>query len=92
MACKYKSRVWDDGWCNVACRYCTLKQESGCKYNKQTNADRIRAMSDEELAEYLHKDPVKMFCNSKIEHNESCSEFGCKDCLLEWLQQPAEGE
>ena len=53
MACKYKSKVWDNGWCNVACRYCTLTQESTCEHNHQTNADRIRAMTDEELAEFI---------------------------------------
>ena len=37
VACKYKSRVWDNGWCNVACMYCTLTQERNCKHNKNTN-------------------------------------------------------
>lgn len=74
MACKHKSKVWDNGWCNVACRYCTFTQESTCQHNHQTNADRIRAMSDEELAEYL------------VYHNPYHTESNC----LKWLQQPAE--
>ena len=53
MACKHKKRLWENGWCNVACRYCTFTQENSCEHNKQTNADRIRAMSDEELADIL---------------------------------------
>lgn len=53
MACKYKSRVLDNGWCKVACMYCTLTQEMNCKHNKKTNADRIRAMSDMELAQWM---------------------------------------
>lgn len=56
----------------------------------KTNADRIRAMSDEELAEYLIRDPMKMLCLGKIERKESCSEYGCGDCVSEWLQQPCE--
>lgn len=53
MACKYKSKLCFSGWCDVACMYCTFTQERNCEHNKKTNADRIRAMSDEELAEFL---------------------------------------
>ena len=53
MACKYKSKVWFSGWCDVACVYCTLTQERNCEHNKETNADRIRAMSDDELAQEM---------------------------------------
>lgn len=48
-----------------------------------TNADRIRAMSDKELVEIYngcpHPDP-----------GEKCRGIKCNDCILEWLQQPAE--
>ena len=48
-----------------------------------TNADRIRAMSDEELREFL--------CSiTKCEVCQYESWGGCG--LLEWLKQPAEGE
>ena len=53
----------------------------------QTNADRIRAMSDEELAEILYEHQV---CYIRAKRKESCSEYGCKDCILDWLKQPAE--
>ena len=46
---------------------------------KMTNADRIRAMSDEELKEFICSNSQCKFC--KFE--------GCGRCeLLEWLQQP----
>lgn len=55
------------------------------KPTTQTNADKIRAMSDEELAEWLAK------------HNERsavCPNFGahdcqalCRQCWLDWLKQ-----
>ena len=49
---------------------------------EQTNADRIRAMTDEELAYWaLHKAP-----EIGREYNESY--LG----LIKWLQQPAKGE
>lgn len=81
------------GICDVdfLCQGCTYFDNSGGKH-LSTNAERIRAMSDEELAEYLFRDPMKMLCRGKIERNESCSEYGCRGCALEWLQQPAEGE
>lgn len=43
-----------------------------------TNADRIRAMSDEELSEFLFL----------VGYHGGC---GMKEFALEWLQQPAEG-
>lgn len=52
----------------------------------QTNADRIRSMTDEELAEVLF--------GSCIEHMgvEECShpEEACKSCVLEWLREESE--
>ena len=49
---------------------------------QMTNADRIRALTDEELAERLQED----YCP---EGQETCAE-NCKICWLRWLQQPAE--
>ena len=49
----------------------------------QTNADRIRSMSDEELDCFLHKVTYGM--------DECPYEYGSEKAL-EWLQQPAEEE
>lgn len=56
---------------------------SFCEYRrkKQTNADRIRAMSDEELDYFLHKVTYGM--------DECPHEYGSEKAL-EWLQQPVE--
>lgn len=64
-----------------------------------TNADRIRAMTDEELARHLHC--IGWDCHLCAEHRrldnepllrgERCDE-NCFEHCLEWLQQPAEGE
>lgn len=71
---------------------CAYRTEDGpCTDKFLTNADRIRAMSDEELAKFL--------CNFR-----SCdsSEHPCNGCqaepycmighngMIDWLQQPAE--
>ena len=51
---------------------------------EQTNADRIRAMSDEELAEVL---AFGLGCLLKAPH---CMDTDCRPCYLKWLKQPAE--
>ena len=47
------------------------------KVEPLTNADRIRGMSDEELAEFLYQ----------VGYDNG---WGLKEFALEWLQQPAE--
>jgi hypothetical protein len=51
-------------------------------FKRNTNADRIRAMSDEELADFIST------CGCP-DHARDCRD-SCKDCTLEWLKQPAE--
>lgn len=58
-----------------------------------TNADKIRAMSDEELAEFISRIEIgdfgpqvygKTFC-------DMCKgQYECDDCRLWWLEHPAE--
>ena len=68
---------------------------SFCEYRrkKQTNADRIRAMSDEELAEFLSrgfKEPCD--CCQLAVFEGACTETLCDDAMMKWLQRPVEGE
>ena len=58
----------------LAARY---EKATGKKFNAKTNADRIRAMSDEELAEFLYQ----------VGYDNG---WGLEEYALEWLQQPAE--
>lgn len=53
-----------------------------------TNGDRIRAMSDEELAEFLNR--VKQPCdNCQLAVVEgACTETLCDDAMENWLKQP----
>ena len=66
------------------CRYCRDTQKcsscyDGSKFQKHTNADRIRSMSDEELAEWL------------LKHDTVTEEKGrlSKKKLLQWLKSEA---
>ena len=54
----------------------------------QTNADRIRAMSDEELAKWILKFVLDCAVASGIEEPEW--EAGSEKEITKWLQQPAE--
>lgn len=68
----------------------------GCgSYRERTNADRYRAMSDEELAVYFTEDGWE--CHYCTEHerldghpllrDERCDEK-CEEHCLDWLRQP----
>ena len=54
----------------------------------KTNADRIRTMSDEELANIMAGTPI---CKERY---MDCIKDGldCEACLLEWLKQSTKGE
>lgn len=52
-------------------------------YKQQTNADRIRSMSDFELAKEIENAQSGI----EIKNPKNIDYF---DCILEWLQQPAE--
>ena len=78
------------------CKYCkadcALRGEENLKECKghipMSNADRIRAMSDEELCKFLGE---YKFCDICEEGCDSCTyNEDCNKRLLEWLQQPAE--
>ena len=67
---------------------------SFCEYRrkKQTNADRIRAMSDEELAKAIASKAYTGACNDfDISYEGNCC-HNCEKCdaIIKWLQQPAE--
>lgn len=54
-----------------------------------TNADRIRQMTDEELANWLG-----IYCLWAIQINIPCvnSFNSCEECWLDWLKEEAEDE
>lgn len=57
-----------------------------------TNADRIRAMSDDELVQALCD--MEHVCNACEVAGTmiACDPAYCRKATIEWLQQPAEGE
>ena len=87
----------DENTVTVEARKGICQTCNGSGEKPQTNADRIRAMSDEELArhlncigwdchlcsEYERLDNEPLLCNEKCDEN-------CFEHCLEWLKQPAE--
>lgn len=67
---------------NEPCRRCD---------SRHTNADRIRNMSDEELAEF---NLCPHMVNWKKGNYDTCvhpnDKYACKKCMLDWLQSEAE--
>ena len=54
-----------------------------------TNADRIRAMTDEELAKFIPDWSYTNACKCGEKPYVACNNE-CEKCVSEWLQQPAE--
>ena len=62
-------------------------------YSAQTNADRIRSMSDEELSVWIASMTTVCECCAEINECESPKCFNkCLHGVEDWLQQPPKGE
>ena len=72
--------------CDILCDDCQ-HYDNTCGKKLQTNADRIRAMSDEDLEDFLLTE--EWMCDTYISCSE-CPLRGEKGCIsiLEWLKQP----
>lgn len=70
-----------DGTCDMNCRMYRIA------VGKSSNADRIRAMTDEELAEFIGGDPMHDICPSDCFEDP---DRPCKVCVLKWLKQEGE--
>lgn len=83
---------------------CVTEFEAQKKENVRTNADRIRAMNDEELADFFFESPeieftVCEYCkyfgghtsDTPCKHDMGCCLISAKNgAFKKWLKQPAE--
>lgn len=79
--CKRSSKA--DGW--VACANCIHNNSRKDRYEPLTNGDRIRNMTDEELAQLLNTGTF--ICEGLKDICEYMP--GCEVCMLAWLRSPA---
>lgn len=98
VKCKYEGTgIWN-GRCTGTKEVDPCLGYDKCKQykpNYMTNADRIRAMSDEELAEEIYKGSSSDICDYCKGSNLPCNGVHCEgktdaEIILEWLQQLAE--
>ena len=88
MSIEYPCVYWSDGMCkkfsdDKVTSFCV---EGPCGDQMPSNADKIRAMSDEELVKFIKNIKVRAaFCKA-VKNNDAFEEL----CSAEWLQQPAE--
>lgn len=81
--------------CHYVDKGALVPQPSNWKQKEQTNGDRIRAMSDEELADWLARTEIDNIAEAlkiagiPLEQHQDLRELTAKD-NLEWLKQPAE--
>lgn len=80
-------------------RECLERYNRGMGSKPMTNADRIRAMSDEELAKFVAEKIVNIENHKMVEqgHTPTATQLSALghtmySILMRWLQQPAEGE
>jgi hypothetical protein len=91
---RYKN-VGEDDY-NIGYSSFNLKTVLGCideyfeivESDKQTNADRIRNMSDEELADTLFDSCLEVMHIDECPYADNVGV--CKKCILNWLQSEAE--
>ena len=71
-----------------------------CNYTPViTNADKIRAMSDDEITEFVCRNGINTLCDiicggecNAIASFKKSGDEACKEIVMKWLQQPVEGE
>ena len=92
-----------DQSCSTGSKTCPHCNGMGVREVAKTNADRIRAMSDEELAKWmsggaLKSDSARSYCKRNIMafcDGSECSTKTDAEIILDWLKQPVkdgEGE
>lgn len=93
-------KVWRCDRCHE--RFIIKPRRTNCDASEEfirvatTNADRIRGMSDEELAKWMLNwvecDNDGYMCNAKRYKNSKRCDGHCVENHLDWLRQPAEEE
>lgn len=86
--CIYRTK---DGECDLyeeGGKYKAFCDMDGCEGRKMTNADRFRAMTDEELAEWMANKVDCQYCSVRSEWCTE-SEASCRTNWLDWLKQEA---
>lgn len=84
-SCKY--RIDPGGW--AACDGCIHDEGLKDRYEPLTNADRIRNMTDEEMADFV---ATYVHCEDcwLVDNCVNCGDMTCYDNILSFLHSPVE--
>lgn len=98
--CKHLGYLFDGDqvgervWCENIADSPDLDIERDCDhYSPMTNADRIRSMTDEELAEMLStvSQHCVVYLSGRINCGHSNCDTSCKNNIKKWLRAESEG-
>ena len=89
VVCKKCNNLVND-WCEKVIDSPDQDMQRDCQqFREKTNADRIRSMSDEELAAWIASMTTVCECCAEINECESPKCFNkCLHGVEDWLQQP----
>ena len=99
MSIEYPCVYWSDGMCkkfsdDKVTSFCV---EGPCGDQMPSNADKIRAMSDEEITEFVCRNGINTLCDiicggecNAIASFKKSGDEACKEIVMKWLKQPAE--
>jgi hypothetical protein len=99
--CKRLDNIMNNGksvgkWCTAKSDSPDIERERSCEhYEPMSNADRIRSLTDQQLADemlkftdvceqinFCHNDQM---CNDTLDRGELIEKEMCKKCLMNWL-------
>jgi hypothetical protein len=84
---KGNCNICANGKLPVTSRTCVECGLSRKNFKKQTNADRIRAMTDEELAAFIAYSTSCETCVVRKGGSDECHNTNCSTAWLGWLKQ-----
>lgn len=101
--CKRLDNIMNSGkpvgkWCTAKSDSPDIERERSCEhYEPMSNADIIRSMTDEQLADEMLKFPDvceqigfcknDVLCNDTLDRGETIEPEMCKRCLMNWLKK-----
>lgn len=77
---------------NTSKNYNEILAQALDRFNRKTNADKLRALNDEELAKMLSRSGKYFCCDpDKCDPRSERCDYGdeCEECWLDWLRQEA---
>lgn len=75
-------------WCGVAGEYIHFRKCEDSLGDLMNNADHIRSMTDEQLAEAIDNSNYCLVPSEFVDTEFCDATSDCKSCILNWLKQP----